>query len=106
MLEDVKINGKEKSITIVDTDFEETVKVEPDIGSGKIAVHSSKLTMSVIVDVYAKRNLNVVKNVLLWNEQYTRDLGISFTSQTRILLLLSKEYPQYKNEIDKYLMLV
>jgi hypothetical protein len=104
MFKDIKyIDGKsygndglydEEYFIIIDDGFEQ-----------KVSCHSDFATISyIIMDTYEKRNLNVVKNFILYIQRLSHD-GYDIDH----ILEIQKDnilYPKYKEEIEKYLLLL
>ena len=91
MLISYEVVGHDGKIHLVDSDFEETS-------------HHNHIG-DAVVDVYEKRNLNVAANLvrsfLLWSKKYNHDIGTVIARNEA-----HHKHPKYKEDIDKYLLLM
>jgi hypothetical protein len=100
MLKSLNVDWRNCAITITDTDFVEVVRDEWNPGYGDF-----HRCWNAVVDVYEKRNFNIMRNLVLmmiWYEKsYGRDLNT-------IISWVKKDanYKTYAEELDKYLLLM
>ena len=83
---------------IIDEDFEEDV-----VGTG----HAP--TEGAVINCYSKRNLNVSKNLFLmfmFNEKLYGSRHNNIQQQISWCMEYQKLFPKYKEEVEKYLLLI
>ena len=82
-------------ITIIDSDFEETISINDDRGLGRY-----------IIDLYEEKNLPVATNLVLAFQYYIKlyDVNIGFIiSENK---KLNPKYTKYEKDVEKYLLLL
>ena|ERR1019366_2174266 len=85
----------EECFNIIDDDFEQYVCCSKDFATKGF----------VIMDAYKKRNLNVVKNFILYIQGLSND-GCNIKHIIKINEEENVLYSEYKEEIEKYLLLL
>jgi len=91
MYNSYEYNHSKKEWKIIDDDF--------------IEVHSSKFLWQSIIEVYERRNLNVVKNLLTAIQKYEPD----YITKQELYSFVIKYTPNikpYREELEKYMMLL
>jgi hypothetical protein len=92
---------------IIDDDFEEETVGEH--GAHETGFSMATGAISAIINCYSKRNLNVPKNLLLYfisNEKQYGSKYYSIQQQINICMKYQPPFPKYKEEVEKYLLLI
>jgi hypothetical protein len=88
---------------ITDDDFEEEI-------AGAATAHDNVVRSSgAVINCYSKRNLNVPKNLLLLFMFYEKDYvkkHYSIEQQISYCMKYQNLFPKYKEEVEKYLLLM
>lgn len=89
---------------IVDSDFEES-GIEPECIAAKTGCKSAVSASRVFVEIYRKRNLPVVPNLILFWRYMSDHFGYAIDALISQTQQHNPFYPEYEDEINKYLLL-